>query len=55
MSITKLSLDGNYDVIYKLFLHRESLISDITAGDGNIEKLFLQCSNAFDIRKIIFP
>ncbi len=43
MSQTKLSLDGNYDVIYKLFLHRESLVSDIPAGDGNIEKLFLQC------------
>ncbi len=40
MSLTKLSLDGNYDVIYKLFLHRESLVSDIPAGDGNIEKLF---------------
>jgi hypothetical protein len=44
MSLTKLSLDGNYDVIYKLFLHRESLVSDIPAGDGNIEKLFLQCT-----------
>jgi hypothetical protein len=43
MSLTKLSLDGNYDVIYKLFLHRESLVSDIPAGEGNIEKLFLQC------------
>jgi hypothetical protein len=39
MSLSKLSLDGNYDVIYKLFLHR-----DIPAGDGNIEKLFLQCT-----------
>jgi hypothetical protein len=44
MSLTKLSLDGNYDVIYKLFLHRESLVSDIPAGEGNIEKLFLQCA-----------
>jgi hypothetical protein len=43
MSLTKLSLDGDYDVIYKFFLHRESLVSDIPAGDGNIEKLFLQC------------
>ncbi len=40
MSLTKLSLVGNYDVIYKLFLPRESLISDIPAGDGNIDKLF---------------
>ncbi len=43
MSLTKLSLGGNNDVIYKLFPPRESLVSDIPAGDGNIEKLFLQC------------
>jgi hypothetical protein len=43
MSLTKLSLGGNYDVIYKLFPPRESLVSDIPAGDGNIEKLFLRC------------
>jgi hypothetical protein len=36
MSFTKLSLGGNYDVIYKLFLPGESLVSDIPAGDGNI-------------------
>ncbi len=41
MSLTKLSLGGNNDdVIYKLFPPRESLVSDIPAGDGNIEKLF---------------
>jgi hypothetical protein len=40
MSLTKLSLGGNYDLIYKLFLPRGSLVSDIPAGDGNIEKLF---------------
>jgi hypothetical protein len=40
MSLTILSLGGNYDVIYKLFLPRESLVSDIPARDGNIEKLF---------------
>jgi hypothetical protein len=40
MSLTELSLGGNYDVIYKLFLPRESLVSDIPAGGGNIEKLF---------------
>ncbi len=44
MSLTKLSLGGNYDVIYKLFLPRESLLSDIPAEDGNIEKLFLRYS-----------
>jgi hypothetical protein len=38
------SLGGNYYVIYQLFLPRESLVSDILAGDGNIEKLFLWCS-----------
>jgi hypothetical protein len=40
ISFTKLSLGGNYIVIYKLFLPRESLVSDIPAGDLNIEKLF---------------
>jgi hypothetical protein len=40
MSLTKLSLGGNNDLIYKLFPPRESLVSDIPAGDGNIEKLF---------------
>ncbi len=43
MLLTKLSLGGNYDVKYKLFLPRESSVSDIPAGDGNIEKLFLRC------------
>jgi hypothetical protein len=37
------SLGGNNDVIYKLFPPRESLVSDILAGDGNIEKKFLRC------------
>ncbi len=41
MSLSKLSLGGNNDVIYKLFPLRESLVSDIPAGGGNIEKLFL--------------
>jgi hypothetical protein len=40
MSLTKLSLGGNNDGIYKLFSPRESLVSDISAGDGNIEKFF---------------
>ncbi len=40
MPLTKLSLGGNYDVIYKLFLPRESLVSDMLARDGNIKKLF---------------
>jgi hypothetical protein len=40
MSLTKLFLGGNYEVIYKLFPPRESFVSNIPAGDGNIEKLF---------------
>jgi hypothetical protein len=43
MSLTELSLGGNYDVIYILFLPRESLVSDIPAEEGNIEKLFSRC------------
>jgi hypothetical protein len=37
MSLTELFLGGNNDVLYKLFPPRESLVSDILAGDGNIE------------------
>ncbi len=40
MSLTKLSQGGNNDVIYKLFPPRETLVSDIPAGYGNIKKLF---------------
>ncbi len=40
MSLTKLSLGGNCDVIYKFFLPREILLSDILAVDGNIVKFF---------------
>jgi hypothetical protein len=40
-TLTKLSPGGNYDVIYKLFLRRESLVSDIPAGYVNIEKFFM--------------
>jgi hypothetical protein len=47
MALTKLTLGGSYDVIYKLFLPRESLVCEIPAGDGNIEKLFLQCITDF--------
>jgi hypothetical protein len=36
----KLSLSVNNYGIYKLFPPRESLVGDIPAGDGNIEKLF---------------
>jgi hypothetical protein len=40
MSLTKLFLGRNYDVIFPPSV---SLVSDIPAGDGNIEKLFLLC------------
>ncbi len=40
---TKLSLGGNNDVITELFLPRESLVSDIPAGDGKLVNLFLRC------------
>jgi len=40
MSLTKLSLVGNNLYMTSLFPRRESLVSDIPAGGGNIEKLF---------------
>ncbi len=43
MSLTKLSLGGNNLYMTSLFPPRESLVIDIPAGDGNIEKLFLRC------------
>jgi hypothetical protein len=43
MSLTKLSLGGKNLYVTSLFLPRESLVSDIPAGDGNIVKLFSQC------------
>jgi hypothetical protein len=46
MSLTQLSLVENNDVINKSFPPRESWVSDIPAGDGNVEKLFLRCINA---------
>ena len=42
---TKLSLGGNYDVITELFLPRGSLVSDIPAGDGKNDNLYLQCGH----------
>jgi hypothetical protein len=42
---TKLSLDGNNDVITELFLPRGSLVSDIPAGDGKLMNLILQCTS----------
>ncbi len=40
MSLTELYLAGNNFI----FPARESLISDIPAGDGKIDSLFLQCA-----------
>jgi hypothetical protein len=54
MSLIKLSLGWNNDVTYKLFPPRESLVSDIPAGDGNIEKLFLRCEKKKP-RRFLFP
>ncbi len=47
MSLTKLSLGGNNLYMTSLFPPRKSLVIDIPAGDGNIKKLFLQCSLCF--------
>jgi hypothetical protein len=41
VTYTKLSLGGNNSYMTSLFSPRESLVSDIPAGDGIIEKLFL--------------
>ncbi len=40
MSLTKLFLGGNNLYMTSLFPPRESLVSDILAGEGNFEKLF---------------
>ncbi len=45
MSLTKLSIGGNTLYMTSLFPPRKSLVSDILAGDGNIEKLFLRCAS----------
>jgi hypothetical protein len=45
ISLTKLSLGENNLKMTSLFPLRESLVSDILAGDGNIEKLFSRCIN----------
>jgi hypothetical protein len=34
------------------FPPRESLVSDIPAGDGNIEKLFLRCTAGMSLTKV---
>jgi hypothetical protein len=41
--VTDQILPGREYVLYKLFPAMESLVSDIPAGDGTIEKLFLRC------------
>jgi hypothetical protein len=50
MSLPKLSLGGNNDVITELFLPRGSLVSDIPAGDGKLENLFLRCMKLSNAR-----
>jgi hypothetical protein len=46
MSLTKLSLGGKNLYKTSLFPPRESLVSDIPAGDGKMANLFLQCVGA---------
>jgi hypothetical protein len=48
MSLTKLSLGGNNLYMTSLFPPRDSLVSDIPAGDGNIKKLFFTVCIHFD-------
>jgi hypothetical protein len=43
MSLTKLPLGRNNSVMTSLFRSRESLGSDILAGDGKLANLFLRC------------
>jgi len=43
MSLTTLSLAVNNLYMTSLFLLRESVVSDIPAGDGKLANLFLQC------------
>jgi hypothetical protein len=40
MSLAKLFLGGNNDVIYRIFPPREILVSDMPAGAGNIKAFF---------------
>jgi hypothetical protein len=53
MSLTKLSIGENYLCMKSLFPPRESLVSEIPAGDGNIEKLFLYGALAWWLSKMI--
>jgi hypothetical protein len=53
MSLTKLSLGGNNDVTSKLFPPRESLVSDIPAGDGNIKKLFYGVQSSAPLQPLL--
>ncbi len=53
-SLTKLSLGGNNENEMKLFPPTESLVSDILAGDGNIEKLFFRCSDRYSTKMKAF-
>ncbi len=52
MSLNKLSLGGNNLYMTSLFPLRESLLSDIPGGDGNIEKFFLRCRAGQEWKKI---
>jgi len=53
MSLTTLSLARNYLYMTSLFLPRESLVSDIPAGDGILANLFLQCTQSIGMAWLI--
>ncbi len=55
MSLTKLSLGWNNLFMTSLFPARESLVSDIAAGDGNIVKLFNGVVMTIDPSFLSFP
>jgi hypothetical protein len=52
MSLTKLSLGGNNDVIYELFLPRESLVSDILLGTGILKSFFYGAAKVHAIHSL---
>jgi len=51
MSLTKFFLGGNNLYMTSLFPPRESLVKDIPAGEGNIEKLFYGVFKTLSILK----
>jgi hypothetical protein len=48
-------LNSAWREIIKLFPARESLVSDVPAGDGKIANLFLQCTVPLKVRENVLP